>query len=450
MLGIGIRSIRRIRRGLAIMALLLCALPAAAGNFKAAARNGVPGVYTVILAKAVASHSGSIRPALPTVSQMAQTLGRRFQAEVTEVWEDAVQGFVVHLSETQARALANDPRVLVVEQDFGFIDGASLLSAPVGDCYYGTPLSNTRALPSSTLSPESPLICSDPDPQNDTNPPGTPPICQDNWGIDRIDQSSVIRDGAYHFTNNGRNGTTTVHIYVMDTGVRRTHRELLDASGVSRVVGGANVVNNPVDDSPTADLSDCIGHGTHISGIMAGRTYGVAKDALLHPVKIIGCSGESYAVFISTVIRALNWISGHVQYPAVINWSGGNALEVIADQGLATTVQGVISQNIVLVQAAGNQSGDYDPAQPQFLRDACDWSFGEKVPGVIVAGGSDENDGRWTRRPGDPGYSGFCGNPYSLSTVGDCGSNAGSCVDVWRRRPTSSRPTGTATTSTAG
>jgi PKD repeat protein len=58
------------------------------------------------------------------------------------------------------------------------------------------------------------------------------------------------------------------------------------------------------------------------------------------------------------------------------------------------------------------------------LRDACAWSFGGEFPDVIVAAGVDHNDGRWTRRPAlDPDDAEYCGS--------DCGSNAGSCVDIW-------------------
>ena len=395
---------------------LLGTWPAAAGDFKPASQRGVPNVYTVVLKEGVANKPHGSRRDLPAVAQVAQELARVHGGKVEEVWEDALQGFVIRMPEALARKLAENPRVLAVEQDFS-------LSAPVGDCYYGTAAANTRPLPSSTSSPQV-LSCSDPDPLHDTSPTG-PPLCIDNWGIDRIDQLSAARDNRFYFINNGRNPSTTVHIYVMDTGIRASHREFLDANGFSRVIGGADARPNPVNDGPTADTSDCYGHGTHVAGIIAGRTYGVAKDAVLHPVRIIGCPGQpAPSSFITTATRALNWISSHAQRPAVINWSGGNALDVVANATLGTAVQGVLSQGIVLVQAAGNQSPDYNPAQPSSFRDACDWSFGEKYPGVIVAGGMDEYDGRWTRRPSlDPDDARYCG--------ADCGSNAGSCVDLW-------------------
>jgi hypothetical protein len=211
-------------------ALLLAATPTVAGTFKPAPKNGIPDVYIVVLAKDVASKLGAPRRDLPTVAQVAHDLGRAYGGRVEEVWEHALQAFIIRMPEARARKLADDPRIVLVEQDFWF-------SAPVGDCYLDTPIANTRPLPSSTSSPQT-LSCSDPDPLNDTNPAG-PPLCVDNWGLDRIDQSRF--DGQFFFTNNG----SPVHVYVLDTGIRSTHREFLGANGLTRVTGGANAVRNP-------------------------------------------------------------------------------------------------------------------------------------------------------------------------------------------------------------
>lgn len=388
--------------------LLLTATPVPGGTFKPAPQNGIPEVYIVVLAKGVASTPRAPRPDLPTVAQIAQSLGRAHGGRVEEVWEHALQAFVIRMPEARARKLAEDPRVVAVEQDFSF----SSFSAPVGDCYLGTPVANTRALPSS--SPQT-LTCSDPDPVNDTDP-AKPPRCVDNWGLDRIDQSRF--DGQYFFTNNG----STVHVYVLDTGIRSTHREFLDANGATRVTGGADARQSPAVAGTPANTADCIGHGTHVAGIIGGRTYGVAKNAILHPVRIAGCVvGQNEPIRFA---RGLDWIVANVQRPAVINWSGGNGPSRDSIT-LREAVQGVLDNNIILVQAAGNQSPDYDPANPALLRDACEFSFGGQVPSVIVAAGMDEYDGRWTRKPGavDPDDGAYCGS--------DCGSNAGSCVDIW-------------------
>lgn len=395
---------------------------AVAGVFKPAPKNGVPDVYIVVLRDGVARTPGGQRPDLPAAAQVAQALGRAHGGEVTEVWEHALRGFVIRMPEARARKLAEDPRVESVEQNLW-------ISAPVGDCYLGTAWQDTRTLPSSTSSPQT-LDCTDPDPLNDTGGPTVPPACKDNWGIDRVDQTSFARNNLYSFPNSGSN----VHVYVMDTGIRWTHREFLNASGVTRVSGGVDARTNPVTAGNSTNTTDCYGHGTHVAGIIAGRTFGVAKNALLHPVRIIGCPQDflTNQEFADNVIRGLNWITGEVtskrstfgSWPSVINWSGGNDSTFVTTNAVRTAVENVVDNDVILVQAAGNQSPDWNPSSPSQLRDACDWSFGGSVPKVIVAAGVDHNDARWTRRPTlDPDDDEYC--------PPDCGSNAGSCVDIW-------------------
>lgn len=57
-------------------------------------------------------------------------------------------------------------------------------------------------------------------------------------------------------------------------GINPEHEEFYDASGNSRV-GAAYSYD-------ATEYNDCNGHGTHITGTMAGLNYGLAKDATIH------------------------------------------------------------------------------------------------------------------------------------------------------------------------
>lgn len=412
-----------------LLAAIVSAWPSFAGTFKRAPINGVPDVYIVVLADGIATGPGHPHADLPAVADVARSLVAAHGGKVQTVWEHALQGFIAHMPEARARELANDPRVLSVEQNFS-------VSAPVADCYQGswTDTRTTQDLINNTYSPQS-LTCPDPDPLHDTG--SGAPVCRDNWGLDRIDQGSSFRNGLFTFTNNG----TGVHVYILDTGVRWTQRELQDNNGISRVSGGvdardatiARVEDMPLGNAQNTD--DCYGHGTHVAGIIAARTFGVVKNVNVHPVRIIGCT-DSAQLFLDRIVHGLNWIvydvGNHRQgnpapaYPSVVNWSGGNATSVASSTAVQAAVQGVVNNRIVLVQAAGNQSGAYVASNPSSAHDACELTMAGTVPQVIVAGGMDFNDGRWIRRQSDPQDWSYCN-----SSFGDCGSNVGSCIDIW-------------------
>lgn len=156
------------------------------------------------------------------------------------------------------------------------------------------------------------------------------------WGLDRIDQRTQAGDDQYSWDFDGAG----VNLYVVDTGIRLDHEEF-----TGRIAAGADLADG--DDDP----SDCAGHGTHVSSAAAGTTWGVAKAATIHPVRVFRCVGSTPT---SVVIAGLEWIGENHVLPAVVNMSLGR-------EGSATTesaVSALTDMGITVVAAAGNGASD--------------------------------------------------------------------------------------------
>lgn len=219
------------------------------------------------------------------------------------------------------------------------------------------------------------------------------------YGLDRIDEYALPLDGEYAYPDSAGAG---VHVYILDTGINPDHQEFN-----GRIGAGRNFINDGplgVDSlliltrdavwsllgyQPDPDnWQDCNGHGTHVAGTAVGTLYGVAKQATVHPVRVLGCGGSgSFAA----IIAGMEWVAENAERPAVVNMSiGGGSSE---DINVATNA--LFDAGILPVVAAGNNDTD-----------ACSSSPAAAVKAVTV-GSSDSSDRE----------SSF--------------SNHGSCVDIF-------------------
>jgi len=181
------------------------------------------------------------------------------------------------------------------------------------------------------------------------------------WGIDRIDQRELPLSQSYQYNTDGSN----VHVYILDTGVRQSHSEF-----AGRIGNGYDFIDNDF------DANDCHGHGTHVAGTASGANYGVAKNSIVHPLRVFDCSGNgSY----SHVIAAIDWVSENLVSPAVVNMS----LSGPFFSPVNTAVNNGISKGISFVVAAGND----------YAGDACGLSPASNSNAITVAS-SDSLDRR--------------------------------------------------------
>ena len=115
-----------------------------------------------------------------------------------------------------------------------------------------------------------------------------------NWGMRRMNESTnpysgVSVTGGYNYTLDG----TGVDVVIQDTGIQKDHPEWQDASGVSRFQEINWYTESGISGTQSANFyRDFHGHGTHVAGTIAGKTYGWAKNARIYAMKVAGLEGS--------------------------------------------------------------------------------------------------------------------------------------------------------------
>ena len=180
------------------------------------------------------------------------------------------------------------------------------------------------------------------------------------WGIDRTDQRDLPLNSTYNYNVDG----TGVHAYIIDTGVRLTHTEFTGrmGTGYDAVTAGGNA-------------NDCQGHGTHVAGTVAGTTWGLAKKAIVHPVRVLNCQGSGTN---ADVIEGMDWVAANHVKPAVANMSLGGG----ASQATDDAVERMFAAGVPVAVAAGNDNAN-----------ACNYSPA-RAPNAITVGSTTSSDAR--------------------------------------------------------
>lgn len=135
-----------------------------------------------------------------------------------------------------------------------------------------------------------------------------------NWGLLRhINSTNVFGTssndpgGTYDYVLDG----TNVDIVIVDSGIQADHPEFEDAEGNSRVQQIDWYTASGVSGSmPAGFYVDYDGHGTHVAGTVAGKTFGWAKNSNIYSVKLSGLEGPSDPIGGIAVSDAFDCILG--------------------------------------------------------------------------------------------------------------------------------------------
>ncbi|HEY0139376.1 MAG TPA: S8 family serine peptidase [Thermoanaerobaculia bacterium] len=248
-----------------ILLALLLSLPlvAQAGEGKIRRNShAVKDEYIVVL------HDETPRDQVPGI---ARRLAKESRGDLQKIWQDAVKGFFIRMTEGQARGLSHHPDVKYIEENAEMFISASVPTNVDPSCTPG---------------------------------PGSPCTVLDNrlWHLDQMDQKSSVGDNQYSYCETG----SGVHVYVVDMGVQRAHREFGDDP--NKVLTGFDASGDPAEfpawkpcGGPFADINaadgarDPVGvrnraHGTGVASLVNGANLGVARAAKVVPVKVASCA----------------------------------------------------------------------------------------------------------------------------------------------------------------
>ncbi|KAI8066218.1 serine protease [Gilbertella persicaria] len=183
------------------------------------------------------------------------------------------------------------------------------------------------------------------------------------WGLSRISrrEPTTLRNFS-KYNYDAKAAGKDIKVYVIDTGINIKH---VDFEG--RAIWGKTIPKNDED-------IDGNGHGSHCSGTIGGKKYGVAKKSIPVAVKVLASNGSGS---MSDVVKGVDWATseflkdkkaaekeGKSFKGSVANMSLGGG----KSPSLDATVNGAVEAGLIFAVAAGNDNKDacnYSPARAE-------------------------------------------------------------------------------------
>ncbi|KAI8995842.1 peptidase S8/S53 domain-containing protein [Gaertneriomyces semiglobifer] len=254
------------------------------------------------------------------------------------------------------------------------------------------------------------------------------------WNLARLSHRLHLHLNHTHSYVYPTHAGDSIVAYVVDTGVNIRHAEFDGRAkwGVTVPEGDEDVDGN--------------GHGTHVAGTIAGKTFGVAKNAGVVAVKVLRSNGSGS---MSDVVRGIQWVvehhvnrtkeaedltkrDGHARkVKSVGNMSLGGGMSRI----LNLAVNRAFDNGVLFAVAAGNDN-----------RDACDYSPASAEKPITVGATTIQDTRAWFSNYGKcmdifaPGHlieSAWIGSENATNTISGTSMAtphvAGLIADFWSR-----------------
>jgi aqualysin 1 len=251
------------------------------------------------------------------VDAASRKLVGKTKGKLKHTFKSGLRGFSANMTADEAAVLAKDPSVKYVEQD----------QVVVAEGKPGAKVTQRNAA----------------------------------WGLDRVDQSAYPLSGTYTYSTTGAG----VHVYIVDSGIRTTHTEF-----GGRATADFSLINDGY------GATGCNWHGTHVAGIVGGKSSGVAKGVQLHSVRILDCNASGS---VGGAVEGIEWVIANAKFPAVINLSvAGYTSTAFNDAVDYATAMG-----ITVIAAAGNNVDDACNYSPASAANA--FTVGATSPGDLFA-----------------------------------------------------------------
>jgi cerevisin len=170
------------------------------------------------------------------------------------------------------------------------------------------------------------------------------------WYLNRVSRQEVVTnfDDMSYFYNEDRDGSD-VNVYVFDSGIQTTHTEF---EGRAKWGYTATAIKGEPRNR------DVLGHGTHVAGLVAGRTVGIAKDATVVAVKVVS---KNLTASMFSVLEGIEFAVGDIQNTPTSKKGGVALLTAVGltySKVLDYAVQEATKAGLIFVVAAGNDRHD--------------------------------------------------------------------------------------------